>query len=131
MTNETVRTILFAMLQLAAVVAIFADVNHQAPDNGIAGFDLSGSNIPIAQVKADRVVIVGATWCAPCQRLKPTIKQVKSEGYDVNYIDIESWKGEEVSSVPTTFYYRGTTPLSKTVGLWTAEQFKSRVIKPL
>ena len=119
------------MLGIVTAVAVFATISYKAQNDSIAGFDLSGSDIPIAQVKADRVIIIGATWCAPCQRLKPAIQQVKSEGYDVKYIDVEDWKGEKVSSVPTTLFYRGTTPLSKTVGLWSLEQFKSRVIKPL
>jgi thiol-disulfide isomerase/thioredoxin len=132
--NHAIKSSLCEVLVAALfVVAIFTALVTKTTDGLPADFDLSGRSIPIEAVKADRVIVVGASWCAPCQRLKPSIATLRDEGYNVRYVDVTDWKGPEVSAVPTTYYYRGETPLpslTKT-GLWTIKEFKQRVIKPL
>ena len=46
-----------------------------------------------------------ASWCAPCKMFKPIMQQVASEGYHVEFIDIDQSPGEAthfgIRSVPT------------------------------
>lgn len=39
--------------------------------------------------KADTLVVFSATWCGPCQAMRPTWAVFRTEGYRVVYIDID------------------------------------------
>ena len=47
-----------------------------------------------------------ATWCGPCKAFKPIMNEIKSEGYSVEIIDLDSNQAlanqYNVRSVPTT-----------------------------
>lgn len=118
---------------LAAILAasVIAATIGQGGDSILDDLDLSGQAIPRSEVKADAVTVVGAKWCAPCRQLKPLIDRLKSQGYQIKYVDIDDWEGQEIPALPTTFLAREETALSYKVGLWTEDWFKSKVIKPL
>lgn len=39
--------------------------------------------------RADCVVAFGATWCGPCQEMKPIEEALRKEGMDIRYVDID------------------------------------------
>ena len=47
-----------------------------------------------------------ASWCGPCKAFKPIMNEIKSEGYSVEIIDLDSNQAlaskYNVRSVPTT-----------------------------
>lgn len=47
-----------------------------------------------------------ATWCGPCQLMKPAVARVKRQGFDIRVVDIdehpEHKKSYRVKGVPTT-----------------------------
>ena len=47
-----------------------------------------------------------ATWCGPCKQFKPIMEELKEEGYDITFFDIDSSGGMakqyNIRSVPTT-----------------------------
>ena len=47
-----------------------------------------------------------ATWCGPCKAFKPVMNEIKSEGYSIEIIDLDSNQAlanqYNVRSVPTT-----------------------------
>ncbi len=46
-----------------------------------------------------------ATWCGPCQTFKPTMKELASEGYNIEFIDVDEdsdvASAYNIRSVPT------------------------------
>ena len=56
-----------------------------------------------------KVKFFNASWCGPCQQMKPHMEQLVSEGYNVEFIDIDEFPSlaEEVQvrGVPTTTIY--------------------------
>lgn len=51
-----------------------------------------------------------ADWCGPCNAMKPTMKSLEEEGYDIEKIDIEDDAGRAkaqeygVMSIPTLVF---------------------------
>jgi len=58
--------------------------------------------------RGDCVVAFGATWCVPCQQMRPIEEKLRGEGYDIRYVDIDvnpGWKQiYRVNRVPTFVY---------------------------
>lgn len=128
MNYAQIASLILAFVLSATVIAATI---RQGGDSGLNDLDLSGQAIPLSEVKADSITVVGAAWCAPCRQLKQIIPGLKDAGYRIKYVDIDDWKGQEVPALPTTFLFREDTPLGHKVGLWTVDWFKSKVIKPL
>lgn len=98
--------------------------------------------------KADKLVVLGAVWCGPCQTLKATtIASLKLQGYKIEtydidkdleelhkkYSNIKRGSGAEVNywnSVPTIFYIRGDTIIRKDVGYVSAVHVRQILWKP-
>ena len=57
-----------------------------------------------------------ASWCAPCQSFKPIMEGLKSDGHDINILDIDKHeslsKEYRIASVPTTIIEEITAPSS-------------------
>jgi len=68
------------------------------------------------------VVQFGASWCAPCKQLKPTVEKISLENPDIvfAYIDVESSPRfcveSEVMSVPTTIGFHNSVEVGRVVG---------------
>jgi thioredoxin-like negative regulator of GroEL len=60
---------------------------------------------------SDSLLVFSATWCGPCQALKPHLEQVAHTSMHVLYVDIDEvpeFATEfNVTSVPTVFLRRG------------------------
>jgi|TARA_B100001778_G_scaffold332708_1_gene339599 thioredoxin 1 len=66
-----------------------------------------------------------AVWCGPCKAYKPIMEELKSEGYNIQFIDIDS-EGElaqqyNVRSVPTTVVEENGTETNRYIGVQTRD----------
>ena len=112
-------------------VAYVPSHSHQATDASPANvrhFDA------IDTVKADRVVVYSASWCGPCQRLKPILATLKREGYRVEQFDIDKHADKlkyDHKLVPSIYFLRGDTIVKKETGCRSKEHIlKTLTIKP-
>ena len=64
-----------------------------------------------------------ATWCGPCKAFKPIMNEIKSEGYYVEFIDIDNMSDlaskYNVRSVPTVVIEEGGVEVDRVVGMQT------------
>ncbi len=72
-----------------------------------------------------------ATWCGPCQVFKPIMKELVSEGHNIEFIDVdqnnEAAAEFNVRSVPTTIVMENGKEIDRLVGA----QTKKKVIEVL
>ncbi len=61
-----------------------------------------------------------ATWCGPCQTFKPVMNEIASEGYSVQFIDIDKSPNTatqySVMSVPTVIIEENGVEVDRFVG---------------
>lgn len=61
-----------------------------------------------------------ATWCGPCQSFKPVMNEIASEGYSVQFIDIDQSPNTatqySVMSVPTVIIEENGVEVDRFVG---------------
>ena len=88
----------------------------------------------IAQESALPLVIkVSASWCPPCQKLKPIYHDVAHTLNDKAVfaeVDIDQFTGTEalkVMSLPTILYFKNGKEVTRTVGFRTAEQLQEDI----
>lgn len=75
-----VACVAFGLVCTGQVPQVMAD---DRPDIGIVVAE------PVPEGKADILVVYGATWCGPCQAMRPQWSLLRSQGYTVVYIDID------------------------------------------
>lgn len=72
-----------------------------------------------------------ATWCGPCQTFKPTMKELASEGYNIEFIDVdennEAAAEYNVRSVPTTVIMENGKEIDRLVGAQTKRVMLERM----
>lgn len=75
-----------------------------------------------------------ATWCAPCQMIKPIIEQLHGEYNDrvnVGAVDIDSNQELaiqfDVSAVPTLAFFKNGEPVETVVGLQSKDALAQRL----
>lgn len=59
--------------------------------------------------RGDALVVYSASWCGPCQRLKPKLIRLKSLGYRVEIRDIDKLKPGDYKPkmVPAIYFFDG------------------------
>ena len=61
-----------------------------------------------------------ATWCGPCKSFKPVMNEIASEGYSVQFIDIDQSPSTatqyNVMSVPTVIIEENGSEVDRFVG---------------
>ena len=61
-----------------------------------------------------------ATWCGPCKSFKPVMNEIVSEGYSVQFIDIDQSPNTatqyNVMSVPTVIIEENGSEVDRFVG---------------
>ena len=61
-----------------------------------------------------------ATWCGPCQTFKPVMNEIASEGYSVQFIDIDQssalTESYNVRSVPTVVIEENGREVDRFIG---------------
>jgi thioredoxin 1 len=72
-----------------------------------------------AEKRADQIVVYTANWCAPCQQLKPVLRSLKSEGYNVVYHDVDQ-DGDKLKyryrSLPTIYFVQAGEVIKQETG---------------
>ena len=73
-----------------------------------------------------------ATWCGPCQSFKPVMNEIASEGYSVQFIDIDQSPNMatqfSVMSVPTVIIEENGIEVDRFVGSIPKQQVLDRLI---
>lgn len=84
----------------------------------------------------NHLVMISATWCAPCNRMLPMLEKLKNEGYIIYIfkVDKDPHKGLErlykAKMYPTFLVYEGGKEIHRTAGSTTTEKwFKERLKK--
>ena len=73
-----------------------------------------------------------AKWCGPCRNFKPVMEEVASEGYSVQFIDIDE-SGEladkyRITSVPTVVIEENGKVVDRFVGSIPKHQILERLM---
>ena len=73
-----------------------------------------------------------ATWCGPCKSFKPVMNAIASEGYSVQFIDIDQSPNMatqfSVRSVPTVIIEENGIEVDRFVGSIPKQQVLERLI---
>jgi len=77
------------------------------------------------------VKFFNATWCGPCQQMKPHIEKLQKEGYSIEMVDIDEQptiaESAEVRGVPTTAIYENGNIVERVVGYEDYDRLKKRL----
>jgi len=88
--------------------------------------------IIIGVIKMKTMKYFSATWCGPCQTFKPVMNEIVSEGYSVQFIDIDQSPSiathYNVMSVPTVIIEDGGIEVDRFVGSIPKQQVLERLI---
>lgn len=75
-----------------------------------------------------------ATWCAPCKKMVPAVKQLIEEGYTVQTINADKQpelaQKYNITSLPTSIVLRDGKETERIVGLTTVEELRKRLGEP-
>ena len=67
-----------------------------------------------------KIKYFSAEWCGPCKNFKPIIKEIANEGYNVEFIDLDTNPAAAseygVRGVPTTIILENDVPVNRFVG---------------
>ncbi|EUD68078.1 hypothetical protein C922_01690 [Plasmodium inui San Antonio 1] len=79
----------------------------------------------LQKVKSGKLVVAqfGASWCAPCKKMKPVVKKLGEDNEEVEslYVDIdelpELGEDEDINELPTVLLRKDGKYLDKIVGM--------------
>lgn len=84
----------------------------------------------------NHLVMISATWCAPCNRMLPLMEQLKKEGYIIYVFKVDKKGFENMDRLykakmyPTFLVYDGGKEVNRTTGSTTTEKwFRDRLKK--
>ena len=73
-----------------------------------------------------------AKWCGPCRAFRPVMEEIASEGYSVQFIDVDESNSlqEEykVSSVPTIVIEENSVVINRFIGVITKQQLLEKLM---
>ena len=77
------------------------------------------------------VIFFNASWCSPCQQMKPGVNKLVKEGYPIEMVDIEEnptlAESAEVRGVPTTAIYENGVLVERLVGYRDGDLLKGKI----
>jgi thioredoxin 1 len=84
----------------------------------------------------NHLVMISATWCAPCNRMLPLMEQLKKEGFIIYVFKVDKKGYEDYARLykaklfPTFLVYDGGKEVNRTTGSTTTEKwFRERLKK--
>ena len=134
-------------------VEVGSDPNQVAEqfvyDLGIQGDEAEPESVEVEtpEGKADKLVVISASWCTPCRALKPVLAALKKDGYDIEVYDADfdldkvaerysnikrnpdPTKVNEWHAVPTIFYLRGDMIIKRETGYKTSLHIRDTLWK--
>ena len=147
--------IIAAVCCLAIGPTLAGEVDQSRPDSGQTveynvGIHIDKEPVETApEGKASKIIVASATWCAPCQAMKPALKRLKREGYKVEvysldtdrhaelftkrYANVKKEEGDKVNQwtqYPTIFYVEDGMIIKKDVGRKTRNEILKTLWKP-
>ncbi|CRG96802.1 thioredoxin-like protein 2, putative [Plasmodium gallinaceum] len=95
--------------------------------------ELNNMDDYLKKVNGEKLVVAqfGASWCAPCKKMKPLIKQLgeDNENIETLYIDIDEFpelgENEDINELPTFLLRKNGKYLDKIIGTNEKELIKS------
>lgn len=91
-----------------------------------------------ASIAENKLTVVDfyTTWCGPCKRMEPFIKEVKAENVDINVLQVDAEAYMEISQrynlegYPTLIFFKGGQVVDRALGYMDKEgimQFVNRL----
>ena len=78
------------------------------------------------------IIYFSAKWCGPCRTFKPVMEEISSEGYSVQFIDVdESYSLQEeykVTSVPSIVIEENGVVVNRFIGAITKQQLLEKLM---
>jgi len=72
-----------------------------------------------------------ASWCGPCKAFKPVMQEIRTEGYQIEFIDIDNLSDlaeqYNVRSVPTVVIEQAGREVERFVGVIPKQQVIERL----
>ena len=73
-----------------------------------------------------------ATWCGPCKAFKPIMNEVASEGYSIEFIDVDQEQNKAtkygVRSVPTVVIEEDGIEVDRFIGSMPKQQVLDKLL---
>ena len=73
-----------------------------------------------------------AKWCGPCRNFRPIMEEVASEGYSVQFIDVDTSQNlatqYRVTSVPTIVIEESGVVVNRFIGAVTKQQLLEKLM---
>jgi thioredoxin len=91
-------------------------------------------------LKGDKLVLVDftATWCGPCQKMKPSIHKLRDEMYKdivITEVDVDARRDlsskYRIEAMPTLVFFKDGKETSRSVGYLREAQLRSLIAKEL
>ncbi len=91
-------------------------------------------------LEGDKLVLVDftATWCGPCQKMKPSIKKLRvelSENITITEVDVDERKDLatkfRIEAMPTLVFFKDGKELSRSVGYLKEDQLRKLIEEKL
>ena len=77
-------------------------------------------------IEMRKLIAFKAAWCGPCKMLTPILKQLQTEGYDIEMVDVdeETAKAEQnnVLSIPTLDFFQDGVKYRRVLGFQTKDK---------
>lgn len=133
------------LVAIACCLTVQTNVTQgQVPEVGtVANYDLgqhsATEDFVAPDGKASTLVVYSAVWCGPCQAMKPTLLQLKREGYKIVILDIDKVSsGEQVDqykvkatrSVPEVVWVNDGKVVRRATGIQSRIQILKTLVKP-
>ena len=72
-----------------------------------------------------------ASWCGPCKAFKPVMQEIRTEGYQIEFIDIDNLSDlaeqYNVRSVPTVVIEQAGKEIDRFIGVIPKQQVIERL----
>jgi thioredoxin 1 len=80
----------------------------------------------VEEIEMRKLIAFKAAWCGPCKMLTPILKQLQTEGYDIEMVDVdentELAEANNVLSIPTLDFFEDGKKYRRVLGFQPKEE---------